>query len=392
LARLFSRPRLSADKKTGKIKAVFKQHPYANQEFHPLPNPTGTYPYHLQLEDVLSSGQIESIKRSGGLTTHIVGDTGGVSNPVPQQLVADALERDFDSTGADTPCFFYILGDVIYYYGEAANYYPQFYEPYSHYPAPIFTIPGNHDGDLTTPPPQNVSSLEAFVNNFCSTTPHVTPDAGSVDRDAMTQPNVYWTLLTPFSTMIGLYSNVPEGGVIKKDQISWLVSELAGARTDKALVVSVHHPSYSADTAHGGSAYMLSTLEGAFKDADRYPDLVLSGHVHNYQRYTRQIAGRDLPFIVAGGGGYFNLYKLQSNADGSPLEVPLSMAEPGVTLENYCDDRHGYLRMRFERDKIIGAYYAVNEANQPNPGQANRIDTFEVDLKQHKVVTSRRPP
>jgi acid phosphatase type 7 len=387
LARLFSRPRLSGTEKSGKVKAVFKQHPYANQEFHDLPEPTGPYPFRLQLGDVLSSSQMEGIMKSGGVTIHIVGDTGGVANPVPEQLVADAMEQDFAPTGDEAPSFFYILGDVIYYYGEAANYYPQFYEPYLHYPAPIFAIPGNHDGDLATPQPQNVSSLEAFVNNFCATSPHITKDAGPVDRDAMTQPNVYWTLLTPFSTMVGLYSNVPEGGAIKEDQLKWFVSELAAAPTDKALVVSVHHPSYSADTAHGGSAYMLSTLDGAFKDADRYPDLVLSGHVHNYQRYTRQVAGRDLPYIVAGGGGYWNIYKMQTNPDGSPLQVPTSVAEPGVTLENFWDDSHGYLRMRFEKGVVTGEYYAVADATQPNPGRATQVDSFALNLKQHKLVT-----
>ncbi|MGH9919521.1 MAG: hypothetical protein ACRD6W_11745, partial [Nitrososphaerales archaeon] len=66
---------------------------------------------------------------------------------------------------------------------------------------------------------------------------------------------------------------------------------------------------------------------GAFKDADRYPDIVLSGHVHNYQRYTRQIAGRDLPFIVAGGGGYFNIYKIRdTKAQGRPFDLVWSCA------------------------------------------------------------------
>lgn len=46
------------------------------------------------------------------------------------------------------PSFLYHLGDVVYFYGEASNYYPQFYEPYAFYPVPIFAIPGNHDGDI----------------------------------------------------------------------------------------------------------------------------------------------------------------------------------------------------------------------------------------------------
>ena len=392
MARLYARPRISADKKTGKISGVFKQKPYQNQEFHALPSPTGASPFHVDLADVLSASQIAAITKAGEMVVHVVGDTGGVSNPVPQQEVADALERDFTSGTGQVPSFFYILGDVIYYYGEAANYYPQFYEPYTHYPAPIFAIPGNHDGDVATPNPPDVTSLEAFVDNFCATSAHVTPDAGPVDRDAMTQPNVYWTLNTPFSTMIGLYSNVPEGGVIQQDQVDWLVSELSDAPAGKALVVSVHHPSISADTAHGGSQTMFDTLDGAFQQAGRYPDIVLSGHVHNYQRFTREVAGMDLPYIVAGGGGYFNIYKVQTNPDGTPLEVPVALAEPGITLENYCDDRHGYTKMTFAEGSITGEYWAVNEANQSNPGQATRVDNFTVDIEQHKLVSNKRRP
>jgi hypothetical protein len=83
------------------------------------------------------------------MVLHIVGDTGGVKYPVPQEIVAMAQEQQFD--GSDTaarPSFFYHLGDVVYYNGEASEYYSQFYEPYSHYSAPIFAIPGNHDGDV----------------------------------------------------------------------------------------------------------------------------------------------------------------------------------------------------------------------------------------------------
>jgi predicted phosphodiesterase len=40
----------------------------------------------------------------------------------------------------------YHLGDVVYSFGEAAYYYDQFYDPFRNYPAPIFAVPGNHDG------------------------------------------------------------------------------------------------------------------------------------------------------------------------------------------------------------------------------------------------------
>ncbi len=54
------------------------------------------------------------------------------------------------------PAFLFHLGDVVYDFGEAQYYYDQFYEPYRNYPAPIFAIPGNHDGFIVpnTPPDQ----------------------------------------------------------------------------------------------------------------------------------------------------------------------------------------------------------------------------------------------
>ena len=41
----------------------------------------------------------------------------------------------------------------------------------------------------------------------------------------MIQPNVYWTLEATFATIIGLYTNVPEGGMLDQDQIDWLQKE-----------------------------------------------------------------------------------------------------------------------------------------------------------------------
>jgi len=180
------------------------------------------------------------------------------------------------------PAFFYHLGDVVYYYGEDNGYYSQFYEPYQQYPLPIFAIPGNHDGDVFDDTEQ---SLAAFAANFCAPVPAITKDAGDVSRDAMTQPNVYWTLDTPFVTIIGLYTNVPEGGKLDNYQIAWFESELAAAPTGKALIVAMHHPIYSADQYHAGSQYMGQLLEQAIQKTGRTPDVIFAGHVHNYQRF-----------------------------------------------------------------------------------------------------------
>jgi calcineurin-like phosphoesterase family protein len=155
--------------------------PRGNQKFQDLPAPRGDAPYHLSLDDVLSPREIEKIKNDGNLTFHCVGDTGGVKNPAPQQLVAYAMENQPSS-------FFYHLGDIVYYNGESKEYYPQFYEPYQHYRNPIFAIPGNHDGDPL--PRGDEKSLEVFVRNFCATSKDITPDAGEINRSPTLQPNV----------------------------------------------------------------------------------------------------------------------------------------------------------------------------------------------------------
>jgi acid phosphatase type 7 len=116
-----------------------------------------------------------------GMALHLVGDTGGVLDPTPQLLVANGLEQDAEVKGRfGSPAFLYHLGDVIYCDGQAAEYYPQFYRPYEHYPNPILAIPGNHDGDrfdngqLVNPEP----SLATFVRNFCQ------PQSGIHSPDA----------------------------------------------------------------------------------------------------------------------------------------------------------------------------------------------------------------
>src|SRR5439155_16474384 len=167
---------------------------------------------------------------------------------------------------------------------ERNRYYDEFYDPYPHYLPPIIAIPGNHDGDLAIPPVG--TSLEGFMVIFCSAQPEVTEDAKDARRPAMTQPNCYWTLIAPLVTIIGLYTNCPEQGVVEQDQADWFAGELSAAATDRALIVALHHPPYSADDHHGASEPMRTLLANAFTTSGRTPDLVLNGHVHNYQRFS----------------------------------------------------------------------------------------------------------
>jgi hypothetical protein len=186
----------------------------SNQKFEPLPPPTGAFPYRL------STAEIGIPPAAGERVFHVTGDTGGVKDPHYQMQVAEAMVADLASPGV-APAFFYHVGDVVYFNGEESEYGAQFYEPYAHYNAPIVAIPGNHDGDAGG---TEAPSLSGFVENFCATTPHLDPQAQETNRDTMTQPNVYWTLTDDLLSVVGLYTNVPEGGQVHQDQVEWLVS------------------------------------------------------------------------------------------------------------------------------------------------------------------------
>lgn len=357
------------------------QSPSQSQPWRDLPAPIGLPPFHLSLADILTPEAIQTIRQSARLVFHTVGDTGGVNTPTPQEIVSQYMEQDFATTGdvSRNPSFFYHIGDVVYYAGETPNYYWEFYEPYNLYPAPIFAIPGNHDGDVNPNAPE--PSLAAFVRNFCAQTPVHTPEAQDSARQAMTQPNVYWTLEAELATIIGLYSNCPEGGQLSQAQIAWFQSELAAAPNDGALIVAVHHPIYSAYGPHPGSQHLKDVFEAACQASGRIPDLVLTGHVHNYQRFTAGLAGRDVTFVVAGAGGYnqkLHILAQEFHTTKPPIQMPGSEG----TLESFCDTNHGYLRVEVTSKNIHCEYLAVPNVD-PNLAKlppANLLDTFDIPL------------
>jgi hypothetical protein len=346
------------------------------QPWRDLPAPTGLPPFRVSLESILSPEAMATINNSGTLVFHSVGDTGGVNTPTQIENVATYMEDDFSGKDVSThPSFFYHLGDVVYYDGELANYYPEFYEPYMNYPGPIVAIPGNHDGDVD--PQTGETSLEGFVRNFCSQAPTHTPEAHDAPRTTMTQPNVYWTLLTPLVTIIGLYSNCPEGGQLSPAQIDWFQSELKTAPPDRAVMVAVHHPIYSAYGSKPGSQHLKSVLDNAVKTAGRTPELVLNGHVHNYQRFTGKLNGKDIPMIIAGAGGYNARLHVLSKIFHSAT-LPVSMTGSDGVLENFCDNQHGYLRITVTRKAIDCEYIAVPDASSPKPGPLKAFDAVNI--------------
>jgi acid phosphatase type 7 len=336
----------------------------AAEPFEPLPAPTGVAPYRA---DPVLAGILPAA--AGKRVLHVIGDTGGVKDPTPQLAVAKAMTADLAS-GVQ---FAFHVGDISYFNGAEAEYGPQFYEAYAGYNMPIFAIPGNHDGD---PEDDGEPSLQAFMENFCSGEPQLPAKWAEFQRDTMDQPNCYWTLVDELVTIIGLYTNVPSGGVVEQDQQEWLLEELKAAPAGVPLIVALHHPPYSCDAHHGGSEAMGKMLDTAFEAAERWPDMVLSGHVHDYQRINRvcnDIDGKyrkTVPYIVCGAGGYHNLHAMAADA------TPGGEVAAGVKLEAFDATQWGFLRLTVTAGQIAGEYIGVTREG----AVTENVDSFTITV------------
>lgn len=365
-------------------------------QFNPLPFRTvpGVAEPVLQLADAYGSAgaKIEAaIASAGQIVFHSAGDTGATTAQpafADEYDVIDKMVADFDEKDpAAVPRFFYHLGDVVYSFGEHVYYYDQFYDAFRNYPAPIFAIPGNHDGLVqpVAPPPGSAGnpvpgdpslSLSGFYANFCTPQFMHSSDAVSISRTTMIQPGVYFTLeAPPFVRILGIYSNALENpGVISSTrdpksgkpnfpnipdvQLAYLEAALTRVKKEKfagAVILAVHHPPYTFGK-HVMSLVMLKEIDAICADVGVWPHAVLSGHAHNYQRYTRTIGNRQIPYVVCGNGGHPPLQKLSVE---TTLRTPIAMpgfAQPersdSVTLDNYDFKSFGYLRVIVDAEQL----------------------------------------
>jgi hypothetical protein len=178
-----------------------------------------------------------------------------------------------------------------------------------------------------------------------------------------------------------MYTNVPEGGSIDSTQQQWITNEFATAPTDLPIILTMHHPIYSFDVFHSGSSKMSDVLENAIRDTGRVPNLVLAGHVHDYQRIEQTIApSGPTPFIVTGNGGYHNLHALHSKAgDVAP--------DTGAVLRYGNDTSWGFLTLEIDGKTISGTSTQVDKN-----GKVSRGDSFSYPVKPVTMANKKNVP
>jgi hypothetical protein len=386
----------SAYKEIDKLNAEHKLFPL------PFPAPRGGAEPTLTLADVMGGNvnAADRITAGGQLVFHATGDCGNTSGPASQNQVADKMTTDFVETAAnEVPQFALLLGDVVYNFGEGKYYYDQFYEPYRDYPAPILACAGNHDGMVS--PEAHAKSLAAFLRNFCSDKVVVTPEAGGLSRTAQIQPGVFFTFEAPFVRVLVLYSNTLEDpGVIAdsyigKSQLQFLDAALKRMRSENyqgALIIADHHPPYTVAT-HGWSVELLAQIDKVCAANGIWPHAFLSGHAHNYQRFTRTRSadGTHIPYLVCGNGGH-GLAKLAKHGD-TPLRAPqvvqaASSSADQVVLESYDDTHYGYLRIVVTQAQLRIEYHATTSDGSFKKSPS---DYVTVDLATRQIAHFEAP-
>lgn len=368
------------------------------------------------------SDVINSINTAQFIAFQMIGDSGATTQAkyASELKVADAVTNDFHtSTAANRPAFLFHLGDLIYNFGESAYYYDQFYEPYRNYPAPILAIPGNHDSFILPGTAAGDEPLTTFTRNFCGTSVVVTKEAGSLHRTCMTQPGVYFALDAPYVRILGLFSNALEDpGVISSEttqgkskwpavpdyQLEFLTAQLQQIKSSNyqgAVIIAVHHPPFtyapqngsSGGGTHYGSPVMLSQIDAICQQTGVYPHAIISGHAHNYQRYTRTLkfAGTNysVPFIICGDSGH-NVSPLTTatfgkkvpepadNTDVSYMDSNAVVQSTGLTLNRHDQQNSGFLRVTVTAKQLTITFNPVS-----NTGAAVKPDTVKVDLAAH---------
>ncbi|KAM0037742.1 putative Acid phosphatase [Helianthus debilis subsp. tardiflorus] len=135
--------------------------------------------------------------------------------------------------------------------------------------------------------------------------------------------------------MLGSYTDFS----VDSDQYKWLTNDLA--KVDRSLtpwlIVLLHAPWYNSNMAHQGEGEsMRLAMEKMLYDSG--VDMVFSGHVHAYERFTRVYDNNAAPcgpiYITIGDGG---------NREG--LAMAYKEPSPSISLFREASFGHGRLRI-----------------------------------------------
>jgi hypothetical protein len=150
---------------------------------------------------------------------------------------------------------------------------------------------------------------------------------------------------------------------------------------------------------HTSSLVMLREIDTVCRQEGVYPHAFISGHAHNYQRYTRVVnfGGKDfdVPFIICGDGGHNVNPIVQAKKGQAPDEPQDGMvvsyldSKPALKvneliLEKYNDINYGYLRIHVDKEQLRIGFHQVGARTLAQ----SRYDMVTVNLSDHTMVAN----
>jgi 3',5'-cyclic AMP phosphodiesterase CpdA len=251
--------------------------------------PDGRVPYRVTLNGKVVFEAVAQARKSGAHRMVVFGDAADGS-PTQTSIAKAVLKAKPDAV--------FIAGDLVYGRGRASEYRDHFYPVYNGDEVPLMRsvpflgVPGNHDVsfDLKRWPdtlayfaywslPLNGPRLKAGEPNAAPAVPGIHDAVIAASGRAFPRMASYsfdygkahWTVLDSNSYVDW------ESPVMK----AWLEADLKAAKGAAWRIVALHHPLFQSCVSHSEDQWMraISPL------LEKYGvDLVLAGHVHNYQR------------------------------------------------------------------------------------------------------------
>jgi hypothetical protein len=109
------------------------------------------------------------------------------------------------------------------------------------------------------------------------------------------------------------------------------------------------------------------------------PNVVLMGHVHDYQRIEKAIApSGPTPFIVVGNGGYPNLHQIHSANGSVAPDTQAKLVYGKVTW--------GYLTLTIDGKNISGESTEIDKTGAVTQGDSFSYSAKPINLKDSKSV------
>ncbi|MFO0282565.1 MAG: metallophosphoesterase [Acidobacteriota bacterium] len=208
----------------------------------------------------------------------------------------------------EKPDYIFITGDIVYSRGRVSEYQTNFWPIYSHATADpkkgapllqstLFTaVVGNHDSQSPIEFEKNPDPLAFYlywsqpVNGPATGLDH--PSVPQFKGDAALQAKFLAATKDTFPGMANFsfdYGNVHWTILDSNPYVDWstpafrqwVLNDLKAAAKAKWRIIGLHHPPFNSSKAHF-SYQRMRVLADIFEQGKA--DLVLAGHVHNYQR------------------------------------------------------------------------------------------------------------